>query len=115
MTDDNKKYAIFAFRGEAPCVLHAVLNADDMRKKGYDAILILEGGSVKIAPKMINGDFPIPWDEINTFIDCACLGCSKMFKVDKIIQEAGIRLEGSMKNHVSIENYINKGYKIIII
>jgi hypothetical protein len=114
MTED-KQYAIFAFRGEAPCVMHAVLNVDDMRKKGFNAILILEGGSVKIAPKMINGEFPLPWEKIKQMIDCACLGCSKMFKVDEVIQKAGIRLEGSMYNHVSIVDYIEKGYKIIVI
>jgi hypothetical protein len=112
---DGRKYAVFAFRGEAPCVLHAVLNVNDMQKKGFTAILILEGGSVKIAPKMINGEFPLPWEEIKEMIDCACLGCSKMFKVDEIIQNAGIRLDGSMNNHISIAEYMNKGYEIIII
>ena len=37
----NKKVAIFAFNGELMYFAHALLNAKDMKKKGYDIKLNL--------------------------------------------------------------------------
>ena len=64
--------------------------------------------------KILNSELGIPWEKSKQLIDCACLGCSKMFKVDQMIKDAGIRLEGDMKNHVSIGDYMNKGYQVIV-
>jgi hypothetical protein len=110
----NNKVALFAFRGEGPCFLHAILNAEDMRKKDFSAIVIMEGGSVKLIKSILDGSFPVPLGRVKEVVDCACLGCSKMFKVDGLIDGAGIRLEGGMSNHVSIADYILSGYEIII-
>ena len=107
------KIAIFAFRGEGPCFMHAILNAEDMRNKGLEAIVIMEGGSVKIIKSILDGNYSIPLDRVKATVDCACLGCSKMFKVDNLFVEAGIRLEAGMNNHVSIADYIKSGYEII--
>jgi hypothetical protein len=112
---ETKKYAIFAFRGEGPCFLHAILNAEDMRKKGFESIVIMEGGSVKFIKPILDGEFSVTLDRLKKVVDCACLGCSKMFKVDGLFDEAGIRLEGGMGNHVSIIDYIRNGFEIIII
>lgn len=111
---EPKKIALFAFRGEAPCVLHSLLNAEDMRARGWEAIVILEGGSVKIFEDILNGELGIPWERAKPLIDCACLGCSKMFRVDKMIEDAGVRLEGGMSNHVSIASYMESGYQVIV-
>ncbi len=111
---ENQRFAIIAFRGEKPCVLHAILNCEDMRNKNMDALLILEGGSVKFMGQMYNNEFSVPWERIKPLIDCACLGCSKMFKVEQAAQEAGIRLEGGMSEHVSLADYILNGYNIIV-
>jgi len=111
---DGNKIALVAFRGEKPCVLHVLLNCEDMRNRGMDAVIILEGGSVKFISQMFNGEFTIPWAQIKPLIDCACLGCSKMFKVDNDAKNAGIRLEGGMSSHVSLAKYIQNGYMIIV-
>lgn len=107
------KIAIFAFRGEGPCFMHAILNAEDMRKKDLEAIVVMEGGSVKIIRSIIDGDFPISIERIKAVVDCACLGCSKMFHVEDLFEKVSIRLEGSMNNHVSVADYLKAGYKII--
>jgi hypothetical protein len=110
----SNKYAIFAFRGEGPCFLHAVLNAEDMRSKGFDVLVVMEGGSVKLISKILSGTFPVSIDRIKDVVDCACLGCSQLFKVTHLFDTAGIRLVGEMNNHISIADYILKGYKIIV-
>jgi hypothetical protein len=79
-----------------------------------DAILILEGGSVKFIQQMFDDKFSVPWERIKPLIDCACLGCSKMFGVDQAVRDAGIRLEGGMEEHVSLADYVIKGYNIIV-
>jgi hypothetical protein len=108
------KIALVAFRGEEPCVLHVLLNCEDMRANGMDALVILEGGSVKFIKDMYTNNFQLTWDQIEPLIDCACLGCSKMFHVEADALNAKIRLEGKMSGHVSLAEYINKGYSIIV-
>jgi hypothetical protein len=110
----SKKVAIFAFRGEGPCFLHALLNAEDMRNRGLNAVVIMEGGSVKNIRAVAEGTFPVPVDKVKSLVDCACLGCSMLFKVDGLFQQVDIRLEGGMSNHVSITDYMDKGYEILI-
>ena len=43
----DKKVAIFAFNGETMCFAHALLNALDMKEKGYDIKLVIEGSATK--------------------------------------------------------------------
>jgi hypothetical protein len=112
--DQPNKFAIVAFRGEKPCVLHALLNCSDMRKKGFNALVILEGGSVKFIDEMFNNGFSMPWEQIKPLIDCACFGCTKMFHMEEAAKMAEIRTEGGMSEHVSLADYVLKGYTIIV-
>ncbi len=42
--------ALFAFNGEPMCFLHVLLNALDMKARGFGVKLVLEGASVKLVP-----------------------------------------------------------------
>ena len=40
-----KKFALFVFNGDPMCFIHVLLNALDMRDKGYDARIVIEGSA----------------------------------------------------------------------
>jgi hypothetical protein len=41
-----KKFALFVFNGDSLCFIHVLLNALDMKAKGHEAKIIMEGASV---------------------------------------------------------------------
>ena len=41
--DEVKKVALFAFNGDFKCFAHVLLNALDMKAKGYDVKVVIEG------------------------------------------------------------------------
>ena len=43
-----KKVALFAFNGEAMCFVHVLLNALEMRDKGYEVKMVIEGTATKL-------------------------------------------------------------------
>ncbi|MGM0418609.1 MAG: cytoplasmic protein, partial [Thermodesulfobacteriota bacterium] len=45
-----KKKAFFVFNGDPMCFVHVLLNALDMKEKGYDIKLIIEGASAGLLP-----------------------------------------------------------------
>ncbi len=46
-----KKFALFAFNGDPMCFVHVLLNALDMKERGNEVKIILEGASVKLIPE----------------------------------------------------------------
>ena len=45
-----KKFALFVFNGDPMCFIHVLLNALDMKSKGHEAKIIIEGSSVRLVP-----------------------------------------------------------------
>lgn len=43
-----EKVVIFAFVGELPCFAHALLNGLDMKKRGWDVKLVVEGAATRL-------------------------------------------------------------------
>ena len=48
-----KKIALFVFNGDPMCFIHVLLNALNMKVKGDEAKIIIEGASVKLIPRLI--------------------------------------------------------------
>ncbi len=47
-----KKMAFFAFNGESMCFVHVLLNALDMKARGYDVRVVIEGAATKLIPEL---------------------------------------------------------------
>ena len=54
-----KKIALFVFNGDPMCFVHVLLNALDMKAKGDEAKIIVEGASVKLIPELVKSDHPL--------------------------------------------------------
>ena len=40
-----KKFALFAYNGDFMCFIHVLLNALDMKKRGHEVKLVIEGAA----------------------------------------------------------------------
>ncbi len=114
---ENKKTAIFAFRGDPMCFIHVLLNGIDLHERGYEGLIIIEGEAVTLIPKMsepahmLHGLYKKAKE--SGILYGACMACSKKLKVDKEIETAGIPLVGDMTGHPSMGGFIEKGYQVI--
>lgn len=119
MPEFSKKVAIFAFNGELPCFAHALLNAMDMRSKGYDVKLIIEGCATALIPQL--ADPKAPFSTIfakakeSGLIDCVCRACATQSGSIRSAVDQGLPLCDEMSGHPSMARYIDAGYTIIVV
>ena len=114
----NKKVAIFAFNGEIMCFVHALLNALDMKQKGYDIKLVIEGSDTKQIKELANHDKPFATIYEKTreagLIDCVCQACASQTGSLDSAKEQNLPLCSEMSGHPSMARYIENGYQILI-
>lgn len=112
-----KKFAMFVFNGDPLCFVHVLLNALDMKAKGHEAKIILEGASVKLIPKLVK-----PENQLNGLwkknleaglVEGVCKACSGKLGTLEAAKEQGLTLLDDMSGHPSIAAYCDKGYEII--
>lgn len=111
-----KKIALFAYNGELMCFAHVMLYAQELKEKGYDARIVIEGTATKLIKEL--GEPGTPFSDLYGaikeagLIDCVCMACSKkMGAYDEAVAQ-GLRVEGGMKGHPSLERYIAEGFSV---
>ena len=113
----QKKVAMVVFRGEMLCFVHVMLNAVDMRSKGYDVKVIIEGESTKLLPRFLDRSEPFRnlFNDVlgHGMIDCACKACANKMGTIRSAQELGIELRSEMSGHPSISRMMEAGYEVI--
>jgi hypothetical protein len=112
-----EKTVLFAFRGDPLCFIHVLLNALDLKQRGQEGLIVLEGEAVKlVGPMSESGHF------LNTLyqkvkdaglIYGACKACATKLEALAPIEKEGIALVGDMANHPSMGAFIEKGYNVI--
>ena len=115
----NRKIAIFAFNGEPMCFAHAMINTLDMKEKGFEVKLIIEGNATKLARKFMDATSPFYhlYEKVREagLIDCVCKACASKMDVLPSIEAQGLKLCGEAHGHPSMAHYITDGYEIIAV
>ena len=108
------KFAFFAFKGDGMCFIHVLLNAMDMKEKGMDAVIVMEGEAVKLIKQLEESENQtyLKAKKMGLF-DCICKACSAKMGVLDYNETTGISLCGDMSGHPPMEDYTGKGYQII--
>ena len=112
-----KKSAIFAFNGDPMCFVHVLLNTLDMKAKGWDVRLIIEGNATKTVAGL--ADEKQPYHDLYTkvkdadLIDCVCKACSAKMGVLEQVTGQGLYLSDEMQGHPSMSRYLDEGFDII--
>ncbi|MDY6863710.1 MAG: DsrE family protein [Thermodesulfobacteriota bacterium] len=112
-----KKVALFVFREDLMCFIHVLLNALDMKEKGYDIKIVIEGAATKLIPQLSQEGNPMSTQykkvKEKKLIDGVCRACSTKMKVLKDVEREGLPLADEMHGHPAFSRYINEGYQII--
>ena len=111
------KVALFAFNGEPTCFVHVLLNAIDMKTKGYDVRVILEGSTPGLVPEISREGHPLrplyqKARELGV-IEGACRACSMKMNAVQSVKEQGLDLLDDMSGHPGMSRYREMGYEII--
>lgn len=111
------KYVLFAFRGEPMCFVHVLLNALDMKAKGFEVKVVLEGEAVKLVPMLYSEDSPL-YGLYSKALDQGliagiCKACSQKFGTYDLALEKGIPILDDMANHAGMAPFLKEGYTVI--
>ncbi len=112
-----KKFALFVFNGDPMCFIHVLLNALDMKAKGDEAKIIIEGSSVKLIPDLVKSENPLNglWKKSLTagLVEGVCKACSNKLGTLEAAKEQGLTLLDDMSGHPGMASYRDKGYEIV--
>ncbi len=114
-----RKFAIFAFKGEAGCFAHALLNALDLADRGHEVRLVIEGQAVTLVEDMAKPDTPFHalYAKVieRGLLHCVCRACAAKLGGVQGAQDQGLHLCDEMKGHPSMGRFLEEGYEIITI
>ncbi len=112
-----KKVVLFAFNGEAMCFVHVLLNGLDMKEKGNEVKIVIEGAATKLVPvlseptSILNG--PYKKAKESGLIDGVCKACAGKMGTIADAQAEGLTLLDDMMGHPGIGRYLNDGYTVM--
>ncbi|HID47314.1 MAG TPA: hypothetical protein EYH15_02300 [Methanothermococcus okinawensis] len=96
-----------------PVMLHTLLFAKEMKEKGDEVKIILEGEGVLWARDLLKEDHPLS-NHVKPLLEdiVVCEACANIFKVMDDIKDR-LTLENDLYGHVSLKKYLDKGYSVI--
>ena len=113
----GKRVVLVAFSGEAMCFVHVLLNALDMKEKGYLVKVVIEGSATKIANELNDEGKPFAdlYREVKEqgLIDCVCQACAHKMGAHDGVKAQGLPLCKELKGHPSLAKYMEQGYEVI--
>lgn len=112
-----KKVVLFPFNGELMCFIHVLLNALDMKEKGFDVGIVVEGAALKLIPEIAGEKHPMhgiySQCRKNDLFFGACRACSAKLGVLDEVVATGITMLDDMKGHPGMARFIDDGYEVI--
>jgi len=112
-----EKVVLFAFRGETLCFVHVMLNAIDMREKGFEVQVVLEGESTKVIGELSRQSHPKrklfeQTKSLGLFAG-ACKACAHSTGTLDAVLAEGLPLLDGMHGHADMAGWIQRGFRVI--
>jgi len=112
-----QKAVLFAFRDDPMCFIHVLLTALDMKARGFEAGIVLEGAATRLVTVLETAQHPMhalyeKTREQGLFLG-ACRACSLKMGVMEKAQAAGLPLLDDMNGHPGMAGYIERGYTVL--
>jgi hypothetical protein len=112
-----KKIVLFVFNGDPMCFIHVLLNALDMKEKGYESKIVIEGSATKLIPELAKENNPMNklWEKVKVFglVDGVCKACSNKMGTLGATKDQGITFLDEMTGHPSMARYREDGFEIV--
>jgi hypothetical protein len=112
-----KKYALFAFNGDAMCFIHVLLNGLDLKAKGQEVKIVFEGAACRLVPEL--GEVSHPFHQLYAkareegLFDGICKACAQKMGSLEAARGQGLTILEDMSGHAGMAPYILEGYRII--
>ncbi len=112
-----KKYALFAFNGEAMCFIHVLLNGLDLKAKGQEVKIVIEGAACRLVPEL--GEAAHPFHQLYVkareagLVAGVCKACAQKMGGLEAARDQGLTILEDMSGHAGMALYILEGYQII--
>jgi hypothetical protein len=111
------KNALFVFNGNPMCFVHVLLNALDMKARGIETRIVLEGESVKLVPELARAESPLNglWLKARQedLVEGVCMACAKKLGTFEDAKGQGLALLADMSGHAGMAAFQEKGFTII--
>ncbi len=112
-----KKLVLVAFNGEFMCFVHVLLNALDMKARGNDVKIVIEGAATKVIPELSAEGNPLKslYRKVKEqkLIEAVCKACSTKMGVLEAVETEGLPIADEMSGHPSLARYVEAGYELI--
>ena len=112
-----KKIALFVYNGDPMCFIHVLLNAIDMKERGYESKIVIEGAATKLFPELAKENNPMHklWEKVKAagLVDGVCKACSNKMGTLELAKDQGLTILDDMTGHPSMARYRNEGFEII--
>ncbi len=112
-----KKVVLFAFSGDFMCFIHVLINALDMKEKGYDVKIVIEGSATRLVPELAKEGNPTSslYKKAKTLglIDGACKACSNKMGTLETVKQEGLKLLDDISGHPGMARYMEQGFEVI--
>jgi len=112
-----KKVVLFAFNGEFMCFIHVLLNALDMKARGDDVRIVIEGSATKLIPELAKEGNPMYSFYIKAkelgLIDGVCKACSNKMGTLDAAKKEGLTLLDDMNGYPGMARYREEGFEAI--
>ena len=112
-----EKVVLVAYNGEPMCFAHVLLNALDMKERGLDVKVVVEGTATKMIASLSDPNQPFAelYERVKAanLIDCVCKACAAKMGALAAAESQGLPICGEMSGHPSLARYIQEGYRVI--
>lgn len=112
-----QKAVLFAFRDDPMCFIHVLLTALDMREKGMEAGIVLEGAATTLVEQLAGAGHPLHQlyakAKSQGLFFGACRACSAKLGPLPAIKAEGLPLLDDMSGHPSMAAYMARGYAVL--
>jgi hypothetical protein len=112
-----KKMALFVFNGDPTCFIHVLLNALDMKERGYEGKVVIEGAATKLLPELAKENNPMHklWEKVKAagLVDGVCKACSNKMGTLEAAKDQGLTFLDEMTGHPSMARYRDDGFEVV--
>jgi hypothetical protein len=111
------KVALVAFQGEIVCFAHVLLNALDLKQRGAEARIIIEGQATQLLQDLNRPENPFHSLYCKTresgLIEGVCRVCATKTGSLAEAQAQGLPLLDDMSGHPSLGRYLEAGFTLV--
>lgn len=99
------------------CFIHVLLNALDMRERGDEAAIVVEGAATKLIPRLAESDHPLHglWEKCRSqnLVAGVCEACSRKMGTLEAAKSQNLTPLNDMNGHPGMDKFREEGYEII--